>query len=98
MLISQQDIDDVIDEVTMGQIEIEKATALKWGARALAMFQLLREKHTQRDKINTLLVGFDYYHEALEHAAMTENSSFYSALLKELQIALDHAIIKLTNR
>jgi hypothetical protein len=46
--------------------DIERETAIRWGARALAAY-LLYEDNRKRD---WLLLGDDYYHEAVEHGAL----------------------------
>jgi hypothetical protein len=45
--------------------QIEEETAYKWGARAVACFELFNET----EALNWLIRGFDNRHESMEHAS-----------------------------
>ena len=50
--------------------EIEEETAFKWAARAVAAYQLSAMQQPNR----FLRDAEDYYHEAIEHAALADHS------------------------
>lgn len=73
-------------------LEIERATALQWGARAVAAFQLAAQSDDPSINRRWLLDGESYRQEAIEHAAQTEDFSFLKHLAKPLAEARREAI------
>lgn len=64
--------------------DIEGETALKWGARAIACFQI-----SVREPVHGLayfLDGEHYLSEALEHAALTGDVKLGQAIKKEVEV------------
>lgn len=57
-----------IQRKTRGQIE--KDTAYKWAARSVAAYFL----YSERDDPKWLADASDYFHEAIEHAALADES------------------------
>lgn len=79
------DIDRSKDELEGKTIEdIERATALTWGGRAAAAFQLAVEADDLDERRRLLMDGENYRQEALEHAAMTEDWGFLREVADEL--------------
>jgi hypothetical protein len=48
--------------------EVDRETAPKWAARAVASYRLCAEATSIREKVERFSEGDDYRHEALEHA------------------------------
>ncbi len=79
-MISKHDIDAARNELDYKSKEqIERETALKWAARAIAAYRLFIETgdHTY------MWDAVDYHHEAVEHAAETDILPIISATLAE---------------
>lgn len=55
--------------------EIERATALTWGGRAVASFRLCARASEWEDRFRHFCEGETYRQEALEHAAMAEDGA-----------------------
>jgi len=91
MFLSQQGVTSAIVELrakTLDQVQSE--TAVAWGHRALAAFQLYRET----GDVNFLLDAHEYMHESLEHAALTIDPS----VLDEIRPALHQAAAEASQR
>lgn len=54
-------------------LDIERATALTWGGRALASYHLSRESSTPLERLQRFYEGENYRQEAMEHASMAED-------------------------
>ena len=67
-------------------LDIERATALTWAARAAASFQLAKEAKDTRERIERLQDGENYRQEAIEHAAMTEDIEFLVQVREEMDV------------
>lgn len=68
------DLEKARDELAgKSMVEIERATALTWGGRAVASFQCSLEAKSIHDRFKCFYEGENYRQEALEHAAMTED-------------------------
>lgn len=55
-------------------LEIQKETAWKWASRAAAAFELSIEEKDLKRKVAQYQVAQEFEHEALEHAALYEDS------------------------
>jgi len=66
-------------------LEIERATATTWAARAAACYDLARDAKDAAGRTARLEEAQNYRQEALEHAAMTEDIPFLRSILKEIQ-------------
>src|SRR6266478_4449672 len=60
--------------------EIEEETARKWAARAIVCY----EKCIEDSSVEMFSRGDDNYHEALEHAALSENTGLVSEVKSEI--------------
>ena len=67
-------------------LEIQKETAWKWASRAAASYELATEEKDLRNKVAIYQVAEEYYHEAIEHAALCEDRG---DLLNKLEKELD---------
>lgn len=67
--------------------EIERATALTWGARAAAAFALAGEEAQPERRWQWRLDAESYRQEALEHAAQTEDWTFLADVAAQLRAA-----------
>jgi hypothetical protein len=65
-------------------LDIERATALTWGARAAACLDLAAETRDETGRTQRLQEAQNYRQEALEHAAMTEDFQFLRELVQEI--------------
>lgn len=66
-IIPKKAVDEALAELGQAsEYDIERETAIKWGARALAAYSLY-EEFLER---HWLLSAEEYYHEAVEHAAL----------------------------
>jgi len=66
-IITQDAVADAIAEFQQKtERDIERETAIKWGARALAAYHLFEDGYEP----DWLLRAEDHYHEAMEHAAL----------------------------
>ncbi len=68
--------------------QIERATALTWGGRALASYQLCLAERAAMAGFGKFCDGEAYRQEAFEHAAMAEDGGL---LLRGIQAELDAA-------
>jgi len=59
--------------------QIEEETAFKWAARAAVAYRLFRETRMHQ----WLRDSADYYHEAIEHAALADHSGEVLRALRE---------------
>jgi hypothetical protein len=76
------DINSALEELKTKTLDqIQRETAIKWAGRALAARQLGLENNDQQ----LLSDSNEYVHEALEHAALVEDSGeFLVEIKKEL--------------
>lgn len=65
--------------------EIQKETAWTWSSRAVVSYEFVLEA-SKDQKIASWTVAEEFYHEAIEHAALTEEDA--PKLLKEIQDAV----------
>lgn len=80
--------DNQIEELRKQSIEdIERDTAITWGERALAAYQIAGEKNDGEHRQRWLMDGENYRQESIEHAAMTADFDFVEALVGELDKA-----------
>ncbi len=64
-------LDEAREEVQVkSRSQIEEETAYKWAARAVAA----HENYAQTRNVSWLRDCQDYYHEAVEHAALADHS------------------------
>lgn len=64
------DVESALDEVTQKtEQQVEEETAYKWASRAIACYLLYR----RTAKVDWLLQGDSYRHEAIEHAALVKD-------------------------
>jgi len=68
--------------------DIEHATALTWGARAVASFQLCAQSGEWESRFRFFCDGENYRQEALEHAAMSDD---WRGLLPLLESEINEA-------
>ena len=62
--------------------DIDKETAYKWASRAAAcLIYIKKTKPEGKEKVKWFLRSQEFYHEALEHAALTPDPG---ALIKEI--------------
>lgn len=73
--------------------EIEKETAEKWGARAVAAYQKAQTGGSE-DGVTWLRKGDDYRHEALEHAAMSEIDGLLEEIKAEIDAVRDQTFVE----
>lgn len=70
------DVDKGLAELrTKTLAEIERATALTWGGRAAASFELATQADGMAERFRHFYEGENYRQEALEHAAMAEDGA-----------------------
>jgi hypothetical protein len=83
---------------TKSLLDIERATAKTWAARAAACYELATEAKSRDQRVKRLEEAMNYRQEALEHAAMTEDLPFIEEILLDLkdyaknaeQVAITH--------
>lgn len=75
------DLEKAEKDLEEGEEGIEKQTALNWAARAVVIF----ERYSEDKNPENLSWGDDMLHEALEHAALSEDVS----LVEEIKTFLD---------
>lgn len=76
------DLDSARKELTeKSYTEIEEHTAWTWASRACVVYQFISESSNE-DEFNLCMLAEDYYHEAIEHAALVEGKG--PELLKEV--------------
>ena len=54
--------------------DIQEETAYKWASRASASYELVLEVERSRKLVTWTLAG-EYYHEAIEHAALVDDET-----------------------
>ena len=64
--------------------DIERATALTWGGRAAAAFSIAQVEEEPQERLRWLWDGENYRQEALEHAAMVDDTAFLVELKREI--------------
>ena len=68
------DVEKAREELkTKSMAEIERATAMTWGARAVASYRLASEAKGLGERFRHFYEGENYRQEALEHASMAED-------------------------
>jgi len=67
-----------LEEKSYDQIQVE--TAWKWGSRAAACFKRSLEENNTQEAFYALFLGIEYLHEAVEHAALAEDTSLLQAV------------------
>ena len=76
------DIQAALTEVqTKTHVQIERETAYKWASRAIACY-ILTQQADDQDPLRWFLDAEDFRHEAVEHAAMSEDNG---ATLKRVE-------------
>lgn len=66
--------------------QIQKETAYRWASRACAAYEWVSDGNNKECIVSWTVAG-EYFHEAIEHAALTENDA--PTLLKEIQEAVE---------
>ena len=79
-----------VESTEKSLLDIEQATAKTWGGRAAAAYQLAAESSGE-ERVRWLSDAENYRQESLEHAAMTEDLEFLTAVLADLNEARDAA-------
>ncbi|MFO1535162.1 MAG: hypothetical protein ABR586_05810 [Thermoplasmatota archaeon] len=83
------DVEKALKELrTTSMAEIERATALTWGGRAVASFRLCSESTDWESRFRHFCEGENYRQEALEHAAMGED---WKGLLPQIEAEVNEA-------
>lgn len=75
--------------------QIERATSLAWGGRALASYELSAAQTNPMEAINRFGDGDAFRQEALEHGAMADDKNLVSKVGSELDDARAGAIVAL---
>lgn len=65
-------------------LDIERATAETWGARAAASYALSLEERSMTARLRRFHEGENFRQEALEHGAMAEDMAFLGELQAEI--------------
>jgi hypothetical protein len=87
------DIANALKEMTtMTENEVETQAAASWAARAAACYELASRQDNLGDKFKWILRAKDQQHEALEHAALTEDGG---KLVADVQRTLNAYIKKI---
>lgn len=66
-------------------LTIERETALTWGGRAAASYDLVDEEEDHAEQMRCFWEAETYRAEAVEHAAMTEDARFVERLTVEIE-------------
>jgi hypothetical protein len=83
------DIEKARSEIEKTPMEdIERQTALTWGARAVASYHLCQEDGTLMPRFRHFWEGENYRQESFEHAAMAEDDG---ELLKQVREEIEQA-------
>jgi hypothetical protein len=83
------DVEKALKELrTTSMADIERATAITWGGRAVASFRLCSEAPDWEARFRHFCEGENYRQEALEHAAM---SGDWKTLLPAVESEVDQA-------
>lgn len=77
-----------LSEKSLNDIQIE--TAWKWASRAAASYQNSLEAKG-KDRLLYWSIGEEYYHEALEHAALVDGTALISEVKEALSSYQDDA-------
>lgn len=78
-MLKVKDAEKELSEKTYKDIQTE--TAWKWASRAAASYDLQLASKSKREKLFLWTLGEEYYHEAIEHAALVDDKA---KLLKKL--------------
>ena len=79
--------------------EIERQTALTWGGRAAASYQLSEEAKTLDKRFERFYEGENYRQEAFEHASMAEDrGKLLREIRDEIEAARESALDQLHER
>lgn len=79
-------------------LEIQKETAWKWASRAGASYDLAIEEKDLCRKVAVFQIAEEFYHEAIEHAALHEDGGdLVSKVEKELDQYKERATADLQN-
>jgi hypothetical protein len=79
-------------------LEIQKDTAWKWASRGAASYDLSIEEKDLARKVAIFSVAEEYYHEAVEHAALYEDGGeLLGKVDKELEQYRERATADLHN-
>lgn len=62
--------------------QIQEETATKWAARAGAAYEMVVESEL-KSKLATWTLAEEFYHESIEHAALTEDDGKILASIRE---------------
>jgi hypothetical protein len=82
VVISKEQIKEArIELLKKSKVQIEKETAIKWAARAIAAYSLFAETQDASFLFNAI----EYHHEAVEHASDTPLLGDIIAVLNEAQ-------------
>ncbi len=61
--------------------DIQIETAFKWGSRAAASYENQIDAKSKEEKLMLWTLGEEYYHEAIEHAALVDDKAELLAIL-----------------
>ena len=79
-------------------LDIQKQTAWTWASRAAVSYDLAIEEKDPHRKVAVFMVAEEYYHEAVEHAALYEDGGKLLAKVdEELEPYRDRATADLQN-
>lgn len=79
-------VEEALEEIqTKSYREIQEETAVKWGSRAAASYQLVLSVPHQ-EKLIYWTLAEEYNHESIEHAALVEDET--GLLVKQVQLAI----------
>lgn len=84
------DVDEATKEVkskSKQQIDIE--TAYKWASRSIACLQIQKQTTDPKEKVHWADLADDFRHEAMEHAATSDDGG---KTLKEVTELMDKAL------
>ncbi|HUR61789.1 MAG TPA: hypothetical protein VM286_05430 [Candidatus Thermoplasmatota archaeon] len=83
------DVEKALQELqTTSMAQVERTTALTWGARAVAAFRLCAQSTDWESRFRFFCDGENYRQEALEHAAMSDD---WRSLLPALETEVNEA-------
>jgi hypothetical protein len=90
---SDLDIEEALEEVrSKSGEEVDRETATKWAARAVASYRLCIKASGIREKVERFSEGDDYRHEALEHAGTGGDSEAAARIARETKAERDQAL------
>lgn len=83
-MIPRDKVDEAVRELlSKSEEQIEYETAVAWGARALAAYELVMMQPQAAQQARVLLLADSLYHEALEHAALVHDGGGAVAALTQ---------------